>query len=194
MKIIVIGASGALGTAVSAELSARHETVAIGRSSGDFNADMRELTSLRTMFQKVGKVDAIVCTAGSVHFGPWSELTPEKFEIGLRDKLMGQVNVVLVISRCQPATRLSPTARASKANKPARFTKFGDSCADFISGRYFLLSDEPTVRLFVKENTLGTALALRFARFLSDSESTTPSSVTFPFFTMMWMEGSADIP
>src|SRR5437867_3408751 len=76
MKIMVIGASGALGTAVSAELSARHETVAIGRTSGDFHADMRELTSLRTMFQKVGKVDAIVCTAGSVHFGPWSELTP----------------------------------------------------------------------------------------------------------------------
>lgn len=95
MKIIVIGASGALGTAVSAELSARHETVAIGRTSGDFHADMRELTSLRTMFQKVGKVDAIVCTAGSVHFGPWSELTPEKFDLGLRDKLMGQVNVVL---------------------------------------------------------------------------------------------------
>ena len=43
MKIIVIGASGALGTAVSAELSARHETVAIGRTSGDFHADMREL-------------------------------------------------------------------------------------------------------------------------------------------------------
>ena len=43
----------------------------------------------------MGKADAIVCTAGSVHFGPWAELTPEKFDIGLRDKLMGQVNVVL---------------------------------------------------------------------------------------------------
>jgi NAD(P)-dependent dehydrogenase (short-subunit alcohol dehydrogenase family) len=46
-------------------------------------------------FQKIGKVDAIVCAAGSVHFGPWAELTPEKFEVGLRDKLMGQVNMVL---------------------------------------------------------------------------------------------------
>jgi nucleoside-diphosphate-sugar epimerase len=95
MRIIVIGAGGGLGKAVSVELSVRHEIVGVGRTSGDFHADMREITSLRTVFQKVGKADAIVCTAGSVHFGPWAELTPEKFDIGLRDKLMGQVNVVL---------------------------------------------------------------------------------------------------
>jgi len=95
MRIIVIGAGGVLGKAVSVELSVRHEIVGVGRTSGDFHADMREITSLRTVFQKVGKADAIVCTAGSVHFGPWAELTPEKFDIGLRDKLMGQVNMVL---------------------------------------------------------------------------------------------------
>jgi len=95
MKIMLIGASGTLGKAVSAELITRHEVVAIGRSSGDFQADMREVKSLQTAFQKAGKVDAIVCAAGSVHFGPWAELTPEKFDLGLRDKLMGQVNVVL---------------------------------------------------------------------------------------------------
>jgi len=95
MRIILIGASGTLGTAVAAELSTRHEIVAVGRKSGTHHSDMRELTSLQAAFQKIGKVDAIVCTAGSVHFGPWAEMTPEKFDIGLRDKLMGQVNVVL---------------------------------------------------------------------------------------------------
>jgi NAD(P)-dependent dehydrogenase (short-subunit alcohol dehydrogenase family) len=95
MKIILIGASGTLGRAVSAELAARHELVTVGRTSGDFHTDMREIKSLQALFQKTGKVDAIVCTAGSVHFGPWAELTPEKVDIGLRDKLMGQVNVVL---------------------------------------------------------------------------------------------------
>jgi NAD(P)-dependent dehydrogenase (short-subunit alcohol dehydrogenase family) len=95
MKIILIGASGTLGTAVSGELSARHELVTVGRTSGDFHADMREIKSLQAIFQKTGKADAIVCTAGSVHFGPWAELTPEKIDIGLRDKLMGQMNVVL---------------------------------------------------------------------------------------------------
>ena len=89
MRIILIGASGTLGRAVSTELSPRHEIVAVGRKSGEFQGDMRELQSLKSVFQRIGKVDAIVCTAGSVHFGPWAEMTPEKFDIGLRDKLMG---------------------------------------------------------------------------------------------------------
>ena len=95
MKIIVIGGNGTLGSAVSAELSPRHEIVAVGRKGGDFQANMREIDSLKSAFERIGKVDAIVCTAGSVHFGPWAEMTPEKFDIGLRDKLMGQVNTVL---------------------------------------------------------------------------------------------------
>jgi NAD(P)-dependent dehydrogenase (short-subunit alcohol dehydrogenase family) len=95
VKILLIGAAGTLGKAVSAELSPRHEVATLGRTTGNFHADMRDIRSLQAVFQKVGRVDAFVCTAGSVHFGPWSEMTPEKFDVGLRDKLMGQVNVVL---------------------------------------------------------------------------------------------------
>ena len=95
MKIIVIGASGTLGKAVLAELSTRHEIVAVARRSEDVQADMRDIASLKSCFEKIGKAEAIVCAAGSVHFGPWAEMTPEKFDIGLRDKLMGQVNTVL---------------------------------------------------------------------------------------------------
>src|SRR6266536_2096256 len=47
---------------------------------------MSEITSLRTVFQKVGKADAIVCTAFIVHFGPWAELTFFfQAEDGIRD-------------------------------------------------------------------------------------------------------------
>ncbi len=49
-----------------------------------------------------------------------------------------------------------------------------------------------TTRLFVTENTFGTPFARNPARFLSVSLSATPSSVTFPFFTMMWIDGTAD--
>lgn len=95
MKIVLIGANGTLGKAIAAEFARRHSVVSVGRTSGDLRADMRDLISVRALFQKSGKVDAVVCAAGSVHFGPWSELTPERFDVGLRDKLMGQVNVVL---------------------------------------------------------------------------------------------------
>src|SRR5262245_5420691 len=95
MKIVVIGANGTLGKAIAAELTRRHSIVSVGRNSGDLRADMRDLQSLRVLFQQTGKVEAGVWAAVSVHFGPWGELTPEKFDVGLRDKLMGQVNVVL---------------------------------------------------------------------------------------------------
>jgi NAD(P)-dependent dehydrogenase (short-subunit alcohol dehydrogenase family) len=95
MKIVLIGAGGTLGRAILAELSARHTVISVGRNSGQFHHDIRDLQSVRVLFQETGKVDAIVNAAGSVHFGAWNELTPEKFDIGLRDKLMGQVNLVL---------------------------------------------------------------------------------------------------
>ena len=95
MKIILIGATGTIGKAVSAELSPRHKIVAVGRKSGELHADLRDIKSLLALFEKVGKMDAVICTAGNVHFGPWKELSPEKFDIGVRDKLMGQVNLVL---------------------------------------------------------------------------------------------------
>jgi NAD(P)-dependent dehydrogenase (short-subunit alcohol dehydrogenase family) len=95
MKILLIGAAGTLGRAIARELAARHTVLGVGRKSGEFQADMRDAESLGTLFRKIGGVEAVVCSAGSVHFGPWGELTDEKFQIGLRDKLMGQVNVVL---------------------------------------------------------------------------------------------------
>jgi NADP-dependent 3-hydroxy acid dehydrogenase YdfG len=44
----------------------------------------------------VGKVDAIVSTTGSLHFGPLAEMTAEQFKIGLHDKLLGQVDLALI--------------------------------------------------------------------------------------------------
>jgi len=95
MKIVLIGAGGTLGGAIARELSGRHTVVGVGRKSGDFHADMSDRRSLDALFRKTGKVEAIVCAAGSVHFGPWRELDEETFLVGLKDKLMGQVNVVL---------------------------------------------------------------------------------------------------
>jgi len=47
------------------------------------------------MYKKTGKVDAVVSTAGNVHFGPLAEMTQDQFMLGLTDKVMGQVGVVL---------------------------------------------------------------------------------------------------
>jgi NAD(P)-dependent dehydrogenase (short-subunit alcohol dehydrogenase family) len=95
MKVLIVGASGTIGKAVAAELSQRHEIVSAGRSGGDYRVNIADPASVRKMFEQVGKLGAVACAAGNVHFGPLETMTPEQFDVGLRDKLMGQVNLVL---------------------------------------------------------------------------------------------------
>ncbi|WP_256079264.1 short chain dehydrogenase [Massilia sp. YIM B04103] len=96
MKVVIIGANGEVGKAVAQELGQRHEIVSVGSSSGQYQADITDIAQVRALFDKIGKVDAVVVAAGALHFGPLSEMTPEQFHIGLNSKLMGQVNVALV--------------------------------------------------------------------------------------------------
>lgn len=95
MKIVVIGASGTLGRAVSAELKTRHQVIEVGATHGDFHVDATNMPSVERLFHEIGKVDAVVTTIGRVYFGSFHDMTIDQFWIGLRDKLMGQVNVVL---------------------------------------------------------------------------------------------------
>ena len=96
MKILLIGASGTVGSAVDKELSARHEIIRIGRNSGDFQVDISDSASIRELFGKTGKFDALVCAAGNVTFAPLAEMDAQSFALGLQDKLMGQVNLLLI--------------------------------------------------------------------------------------------------
>ena len=95
MKIIVIGGTGTVGKAVVKELSKRHTVVTAGHSSGDMQVDITDSKTIEKMYQAAGKFDAVVSTVGKVHFGEMTAMTPENYFIGLNDKLMGQVNLVL---------------------------------------------------------------------------------------------------
>ena len=68
----------------------------MGHRSGQRQADLSSISSLRTLFDALGRVDALVCCAGNAAFGPLEELTDRQFQLGLDSKLMGQVNLVRV--------------------------------------------------------------------------------------------------
>ena len=94
MRILVIGATGTIGSEIVSALSASHEVVPVSRKGGGINADIRDGASIRSMYEKAGKVDAVVCAAGSGAWKPLDQLTDEDFAVSLAYKLMGQVNVI----------------------------------------------------------------------------------------------------
>jgi NAD(P)-dependent dehydrogenase (short-subunit alcohol dehydrogenase family) len=99
MKILIVGATGTIGKAVVGALQDRHEIVKAGSKSGDLQVDMSDSASIRKLFERVGKIDAVIATAGKVHFGPLAEMTETEMAVGLGNKLMGQVNLVLIGQR-----------------------------------------------------------------------------------------------
>lgn len=96
MRILLVGASGTLGRAIDARLSARHTVLRAHRDSTDYPVDITRPDSIRALFERTGEVDAIVVASGSVHFAPLAEQTDATFDIGIRSKMMGQINVALI--------------------------------------------------------------------------------------------------
>ena len=105
LRILLVGASGTLGKAVAAELSVRHEIITAGSKSGDIRIDMTDPASIVAGLAKAGPLDAVACAAGHVPFAPLAAFKPARVEeagygFGLRDKLMGQVNLTLAARDC----------------------------------------------------------------------------------------------
>lgn len=94
MKILVIGASGTIGREVVKALADGNEIIEASHKSSPVTVDLKDPKSIRAMFDKVGKVDAIVSAAGGGAWKPLAELTDDDFEMSLHYKLMGQVNVI----------------------------------------------------------------------------------------------------
>ncbi|MBC1537771.1 short chain dehydrogenase [Listeria seeligeri] len=96
MKILLIGASGTLGSAVKERLEKKADVITAGRHSGDVTVDITSVDSIKKMYTQVGKVDAIVSATGSATFSPLTELTQEKNAVTISSKLGGQINLVLL--------------------------------------------------------------------------------------------------
>ena len=96
MKIGIIGGYGTIGKSVSEYLKKKQDVIVIGRTSGDFIVDIRDSLSIKNMFETIGPLDALVCIAGEAKWDDFNNLSEADFYIGLKSKLMGQVNLVRI--------------------------------------------------------------------------------------------------
>jgi NADP-dependent 3-hydroxy acid dehydrogenase YdfG len=93
MKILLVGSTGHIGSAVHERLRGAHDVTVASRSTG-LAVDVEDPTSIGTMFSAVGRVDAVVMTVGVVPFKPFDQLDRSDFLAGLTNKALGQVEIV----------------------------------------------------------------------------------------------------
>lgn len=95
MKILLIGAGGTLGAAVHQTLANRgHRVLTVGRTSGELRFDLTDPDRVAALYERVGRVDAVVSAAGDVPFKPLAELTADDVVAGFRGKVLSQVELV----------------------------------------------------------------------------------------------------
>lgn len=93
MRILLIGASGHVGSAAAAALRPRHDLIEVSRSS-DPSVDIADEASIAALLDATGTVDAIVVTAGSVPFRPVEQLTRDDYLAAFTGKVLSQLDVV----------------------------------------------------------------------------------------------------
>lgn len=96
MKILIIGGNGTIGRKLSSHFNEKHEVLIAGRSSGDYLVDLTDINSIRSLLASIPSLDSIICVAGEAKWDDFKDLTEEDYYIGIRSKLMGQVNLVRV--------------------------------------------------------------------------------------------------
>ncbi|RFM27342.1 short chain dehydrogenase [Deminuibacter soli] len=99
MKVILIGATGTVGSIVLATLLQNREieVITVSRTGKtDLHADISDPDAVAKLFGATGSFDALINVAGDCWIGPFDEMTEDSWYTGIRSKLMGQINLVMM--------------------------------------------------------------------------------------------------
>ena len=96
MKVVVIGAGGLIGKAVTALLTEKgHEIVQASRKTQP-SLNLEDPASIEAFYQAIGEVDAVICAApqGGGGMGALAGFSDAAIDSYTKGKLLGQVNLV----------------------------------------------------------------------------------------------------
>lgn len=94
MRVIVVGATGTIGSAVVEALGEQHELLRVSNSQGALRVDLSSTSSIEALYAETGPFDALVCAAGKAAYGTLEEVDEEGFRLSLLNKGLGQINLV----------------------------------------------------------------------------------------------------
>lgn len=120
MNVIVIGATGTIGSAIVAALRANKHAVIAASRRGEHKVDILDAASIQALLAAHPHTDALICAAGDGVFKPLADLTDADFATTLASKLMGQVNVIrAALPRLRPDGAILITT-GTLAQRPTR--------------------------------------------------------------------------
>ena len=94
MRVLVIGGTGTIGSAVVAALRGRHEVIATSRS-GTPRVDLADRRTIARLLERLSDADAVVCCAASAPFASLGEVSDDEFVASITPKLLGQAAVAI---------------------------------------------------------------------------------------------------
>ena len=101
-QVIVVGATGLIGSAVVRQLEAEgYAVIGVARGTSP-HVDLTNSETIERLFAQIERFEHVVVTAGDARFGELSALDEAAFEVGLRSKLMGQIQVARIAMRHLP--------------------------------------------------------------------------------------------
>lgn len=92
-KVLILGSTGLIGNEILKQLEGKAEVIGASRSHSENPVDISNQESLKALFEKIGKVDAIINTAGATEFAPISG-TDAQWKFSIDNKMMGQINTI----------------------------------------------------------------------------------------------------
>jgi NAD(P)-dependent dehydrogenase (short-subunit alcohol dehydrogenase family) len=94
-KIIVVGATGVIGTSVAQALEPLGTVLRVARRGGDAHVDARSPSDLAAFFETVGEFDHLVSLVGArLPMGALRDLSPADLTLAFEDKVLSQIQLV----------------------------------------------------------------------------------------------------
>lgn len=93
-KVLIIGASGLLGSSIANELETDAIVVRASLRDSRLPVDITNEESIKTLFKHVGPVDSIISTAGVANFVKWEKATSTDWKFSFANKFQGQIDLI----------------------------------------------------------------------------------------------------
>lgn len=90
MKIIIIGATGTIGSKVSERLENKgHEIIKAGSKTGDYQLDITSPKEIEEMYKNIPNIDAVISATGEASFKELNEMSIDENQTAVQSKLLG---------------------------------------------------------------------------------------------------------